>query len=268
MPHDPTHHLFQGTDACVSYWEWGSPDGQPILLIHATGFHARVWDETVARLPQHHRIIAVDMRGHGQSEKKGLLLDWSIPPKDIGELVTHLGLTNAIGVGHSMGALVALDCAARHGGLVSRLALLGVAPKMPVHPDLLAAAAADDPKAIDLICDWGHGPTGHLGGHRAPGLWMLGGAGQLLAASRPGALSRDLVNCNAYLEAVERAAAVACPTLLLLGERDKMTPARAGRKLAESIADAEVVVLPGTGHMMMLERPDETLDALKAFVAA
>ena len=63
MPHDPTHHLFQGTDACVSYWEWGSPDGQPILLIHATGFHARVWDETVARLPQHHRIIAVVFGG-------------------------------------------------------------------------------------------------------------------------------------------------------------------------------------------------------------
>lgn len=239
-----------------------------VVFLHGAGMDHTVW-ALQTRWFAHHgfSVLAVDLPGHGRSGGAPLpsvdaLADWTAV------LIAAAGLEEAMLVGHSMGALVALDCAARHGGLVSRLALLGVAPKMPVHPDLLAAAAADDPKAFDLICDWGHGPTGHLGGHRAPGLWMLGGAGQLLATSRPGALSRDLVNCNAYLDAVERAAAVACPTLLLLGERDKMTPARAGRKLAEGIADAEIVVLPGTGHMMMLERPDETLDALKAFVAA
>ena len=60
-----------------------------------------------------------------------------------------------------------------------------------------------------------------------------------------------------YLRIIRR------PTLLVLGADDKMTPARAGRKLAGSIAGAEVVVIPDCGHMMMTEKPDETLDALK-----
>jgi len=92
---------------------------------------------------------------------------------------------------------------------------------------------------------------------------MLGGAGRLLERARPGALSLDLINCNAYQGAEGDAAKVACPTLLVLGALDRMTPMRAGQKLAALIRGAEVVVLPGAGHMMMVEQPDETLDALR-----
>jgi len=56
---------------------------------------------------------------------------------------------------------------------------------------------------------------------------------------------------------------VACPTLLILGRDDRMTPAKAGRKLAGAISGAQVTEIAGAGHMMMLEKPDETLDALK-----
>lgn len=238
-----------------------------VVFLHGAGMDHTVW-ALQTRWFAHHgfSVLAVDLPGHGRSGGEPLtsvdaLADWTAI------LIAAAGLEAAALVGHSMGSLVALDCAARHGGLVTRLALCGVAPKMPVHPDLLAAAAANDPKAFALICDWGHGPAGHFGGHRAPGLWMLGGASRLLAASRPDALSVDLVNCDSYRAAGERAGQVRCPTLLLLGERDKMTPPRAGRKLAEAIAGAEAVVLPGAGHMMMLEQPDETLDALKAALA-
>ncbi len=239
-----------------------------VVFLHGAGMDHTVWALQTRWFAYHgFAVLAVDLPGHGRSGGAPLasidaLADWTAV------LIAAAGLEAAALVGHSMGALVALDCAGRHGGLVSRLALCGVAPRMPVHPDLLAAAAANDPKAFALICDWGHGPAGHLGGHRAPGLWMLGGADRLLATSRPGALSVDLVNCDSYQAAPERAAAVACPTLLLLGERDKMTPARAGRKLAAAIAGATVVELAGAGHMMMLEQPDQTLDALKdAFTA-
>jgi pimeloyl-ACP methyl ester carboxylesterase len=97
---------------------------------------------------------------------------------------------------------------------------------------------------------------------------MLGGAERLLAKSRPGALSVDLLACNAYADAEARAAAVRCPALFVLGALDRMTPAKAGQALAAKVANAKSVVLPGAGHMMMIEKPDETLDALKANLSA
>lgn len=124
MHADPRHAFFDGSDARISYWEWGTPSGRPILLIHATGFHARVWDQTIARLPESFRIISVDMRGHGQSEKKGLLLDWSLVAKDVGELVAHLDLKNVIGVGHSMGGHCLSQVARAHPGMFERLVLI------------------------------------------------------------------------------------------------------------------------------------------------
>ncbi len=59
------------------------------------------------------------------------------------------------------------------------------------------------------------------------------------------------------------AARIACPSLVLLGAQDRMTPAEAGRELAAAMPGARVVELADCGHMMMAEKPDETLDALK-----
>lgn len=142
MHADPQHSFFDATDARVSFWEWGDPAGQPILLIHATGFHARVWDETVARLPKSYRIISVDMRGHGQSEKKGLLLDWSLVAKDVGELVDHLGLANAIGVGHSMGGHCLTQIAKARPQVFERLLL--------IDPVMMSPAAYESSPYNDL----------------------------------------------------------------------------------------------------------------------
>ncbi len=164
-----------------------------------------------------------------------------------------------------MGALTALECAASLGNRLRALALLAVAPAMPVHPDLLAAAAANDPLAFELMTSWGHGRIGHRGGNRAPGLWLLGGGERLLQRVPPGALSCSLVACNAYPEArgLEVAAQIACPSLVLLGAQDRMTPAKAGHKLAAVMPGARVVEFADCGHMMMAEKPDETLDLLK-----
>lgn len=241
--------------------------GKPaVIFLHGAGMDHTVWALQTRYFAYHGRsVLAVDLPGHGRSGGTALasiaaLADW------VADLVAAAGLKDAALVGHSMGALVALEAAARHPAAVRAIALCGVAPKMPVHPDLLAAAAAGEHKAYELICDWGHGPAGHYGGHRAPGLWMLGGGERLLETAHAGALSVDLVNCNAYGEAEAGAAKVACPALLVLGSEDRMTPARAGQKLADLIPGAKVALLPGAGHMMMVEQPDQTLDALKGFL--
>ena len=124
MPREPVERSFSATGARLCYFEWGDPAAPPILLIHATGFHARCWDETIRSLPDDLRVIAVDMRGHGRSEKTGPMPDWTVPAKDIGELVAHLNIKDAIGAGHSMGGHTLVQIAAARPGTFQRLVLI------------------------------------------------------------------------------------------------------------------------------------------------
>ena len=103
-----------------------------------------------------------------------------------------------------------------------------------------------------------------LGGSQAPGLWMLGAAERLLERARPGVLFADLAACNNYEGGLEAAARISAPATLVLGERDLMTPLKAGRALGAALSDARVVVIPGAGHMLMAERPGELLEALSS----
>ena len=89
------------------------------------------------------------------------------------------------------------------------------------------------------------------------------GAQRVLQQSRPGVLFSDLNACNAYQNALAAAAQVKVPTTFVLGERDMMTPPKAGKTLAAATPNARTVVLPGAGHMMMVEAPDELLAALR-----
>ena len=77
----------------------------------------------------------------------------------------------------------------------------------------------------------------------------------------------DLTACSDYQDGPQAAAKVRCPALVIAGVADRMTPARHAAKLAEAIKGAQLVVLPDCGHMMMIEQPDATLNALVAFVA-
>jgi pimeloyl-ACP methyl ester carboxylesterase len=76
-------------------------------------------------------------------------------------------------------------------------------------------------------------------------------------------LFTDLAACNSYQNALTAAAQVKIPTTLILGERDMMTPLKAGKALAAAVPNASTVVLRGAGHMMMIEQPDEVLAALQ-----
>ncbi|MFZ5792284.1 MAG: alpha/beta fold hydrolase [Pseudomonadota bacterium] len=234
-----------------------------LLFLHGAGMDHSVWSLPARYFANHGRaVLAPDLPGHGGSE--GPLLD-TIPAMAewVIALMKAAHLPRAALVGHSMGALVALEAAARAPDRVEALALLGVAARMPVHPDLLAAARAGDHRAIDMIAAWAHGPVGQLGGQRAPGLWTMGAGVRVLERAPAGALAADLAACDAYRGAIEAAAKLRCPALLLLGAEDRMTPVKAAGPLVQALARAKRVVLPGTGHMMMSERPDETIAALK-----
>jgi len=233
------------------------------VFIHGAGFDHSTW-ALHTRWFAHHgfAVLAPDLPGHGRSEGSSLasiaeMADWTAA------LLGAAGVAKAHLIGHSMGSLIALETAARHPDKVSALSLIGTAATMTVGPDLLKAAQADDQDAIDMVSIWGLGFKAELGGSLAPGLWMHGGAQAVLRHCEPGVLFRDLSACNSYGNALAAAATLKVPTTLILGERDMMTPAKAGKALAAAIPHARTIVVPGAGHMIMAERPDELLAALK-----
>jgi lipase len=124
MSRQPVERYFNAAAARLCYFEWGEASAPAIFLIHATGFHGRCWDETVRAIPETYRVIAVDMRGHGRSEKTGPMSDWAAPAKDIAQLVAHLNLKGAVGGGHSMGGHTLVQVAAAHRGAFQRLVLV------------------------------------------------------------------------------------------------------------------------------------------------
>lgn len=234
-----------------------------IVLLHGAGFDHTAW-ALHSRWFAHHgfAVLAPDLPAHGRSAGAPLssiaeIADWTAA------LLDAAGVAKARLIGHSMGSLVALETAARHPARVSALGLIGTTGTMTVGPDLLKAAEADDPAAIDMMSIWGLGYQAELGGSLAPGLWMHTGAQRVLEKCRPGVLYRDLAACNAYQNALAAAAGITVPTVVILGERDMMTPAKAGKALAAALPNSRTVVLPGAGHLMMTERPDELLAALQ-----
>lgn len=114
------HLTANGHDLCV--FEWAG-EGAPILLAHATGFHARIWDEVVRRLPGR-RVIAVDLRGHGRSAKPSPPYVWDDLGVDIVDLLRALDLHDVVMAGHSMGGYIAVSAAAREPSRSAGLLLL------------------------------------------------------------------------------------------------------------------------------------------------
>ncbi|MDA0302565.1 MAG: alpha/beta hydrolase [Chloroflexi bacterium] len=106
---EPREFTRQVNGVTIVGFEWEG-EGAPVLLAHATGFHARVWDEVVRRIPGR-RVIALDLRGHGRSSKPVPPYSWHFFGQDVALLLDDLDLSHVIGVGHSMGGHTIADAA-------------------------------------------------------------------------------------------------------------------------------------------------------------
>ena len=237
-----------------------------VVFVHGAGNDHSVW-ALQSRYFAHHgwNVLAVDLPGHDRSGGEALpsveaLADW------LPAVLDAAGIGKAALVGHSLGSLAALECAARHPGRVARIALLGPAAPMPVSDALLDAAKRNDHLACELITSWSYSPGKQLGGGQMPGVWLAGNAMRLLERTQPGVLHADLLACHRYAAGIDRASQVRCPALVILGARDIMAPPKNAAALVAALADARVVTLPDCGHALMAEQPDAVLDALRAFL--
>ena len=233
-----------------------------VVFIHGAGLDHSGWGLQSRYFGYHGwNVLAVDLPGHGRSEGPPLhgvpaMAQW------IFEVLKSLKIEKATLIGHSMGSLVALECAARQPARVERIALIGTAYPMQVGEAFLDAARRNDHAAYDMETIWGHAAQVPLSGNPNPGMWMYGDTLARLRRLAPGVLYADLKACNDFrLEG-----SVACPALMVLGKRDVMTPVKAAAALKEKLPQAKTVVLDLSGHSLMAEAPDATLDALIAFL--
>ena len=257
--------LFEINDHVV-YAATGSRAPDPakatVLFVHGSGQDHSIWVLPTRYFARHDRnVLAVDLPGHGRSgggplETIESIADWLM------EVLDAASVKQAAIVGHSLGSLAAIAAAARHPDRVRAIALVGSTLPMPVSEALLEAAENDWHEAIDMLTIWGYSKSAQLGGSPTPGLWMLGAGVRLMERAGPGVIYNDLKACNEYVGGSEQAATVRCPALLILGERDLLTPPRSARRLAETLPDAETVILEGCGHAMLAEQPDAVLDQL------
>jgi pimeloyl-ACP methyl ester carboxylesterase len=236
-----------------------------VVLLHGAGMDHTVW-QFQARTFAHHGygVLSLDLPGHGRSDDPApsTITEYT---DTVAAILDSADVASAHIVGHSMGAFIGLELSARYPRKVRSLTLMGVSERMPVHPDLLAAAEANDHLAFDLVSSWSYTRTAHTGGHPTPGLWMMGATVRLLERSRPGVLHSGLAACSTYDTAPDRAAETTAPTLVLMGQHDIMTRPRGAEALAEAMPNATFVIVPDAGHMVMVERPDPVIDTLLTF---
>src|SRR5215217_3855941 len=110
---EPTHGFVDTPTVRLHYVDWGGP-GRPLLLVHATGFHARLWDPYVPGLSERFRVIALDQRGHGDSGRPVDGFNWSHSADDAHALIVALGIEGCVAAGHSSGGTAIAVCAGRY----------------------------------------------------------------------------------------------------------------------------------------------------------
>jgi len=157
----PQLHAITSNGIQMTCHEWRAPlRGEPptLLMVHATGFHSRVWDPVIQRLPGRH-VLAPDLRGHGRSEAAPFA-SWEAFGRDLAGLASAMDLQGVIGIGHSMGAHALVQAAAFEPRRFSRLLLVDPVVQAPadyhlppvpagtLHPAARRKRHFDSPKAM------------------------------------------------------------------------------------------------------------------------
>ncbi len=259
----------------LHYLDWGPPDGRPVLLLHGITGHARVWDHVAERLLPGRRVLALDQRGHGDSDpapdhdyRVGTMAD------DVAAFAGSLRLERFALLGHSMGGRIAIKYAADHAARLERLVIVDIGPDIALSGlqrvrDMMAQSPerieseewaveyvrkANPLQDVDLLrARVRHGlkrlPDGGLTWKYAKGLRDMMREGR-----------RDAVD---LWEPLGR---IPCPTLIVRGADSDILTAEVAKKMTERLPDGRVVEIAGAGHTVPADRPEEFVAQVRGFL--
>ena len=251
--------------ARLHYVDAGS--GPPVLFVHGFPLDATLWDDQVASLARSHRCLAVDLRGFGRSAgpvPEALTMD--AHASDLAELLDGLDTGPVALAGLSMGGYVALAMWELFPHLIGALALVNTRS----GADTDEGKAGRDAAAAALVATgrqaWAAGTADAL---LAPGAGVAARARFLqMAEGTPyPTIVAALMGMKARPDRTGLLGSIAVPTLVVAGADDTLTPPSDAEAMASAVPDAELVVIPGAGHLTPIERPDDVTAALEGWLA-
>jgi pimeloyl-ACP methyl ester carboxylesterase len=280
---EPAARFYESQGLQLHYADWGNEAAPPLILIHGGLDHCRNWDAVAKELQPHFRIVAPDLRGHGDSEwAKGSSYSLSDNVHDLTRLMRVLNVQDAAIVGHSMGGMIALAYAGTYPDRVSRLAVLDgaflsgsqpapIAERMSRWIDQLERISEHEPSAFKTIEEAAQRLSVrnrrltpalalHLARHGvrqdADGLyrWKFDHYQRARAPYR--------LTPEDYADLWSR---ITCPTLLMWGSESFLSDPEAAGLLAH-FRQAELVKLDGAGHWLHHDRLGEVLASLRGFL--
>jgi pimeloyl-ACP methyl ester carboxylesterase len=245
------------TDLYYQAYQADEPARKTLILIHGAGGDHLSWPTQLRRLSGF-QVYAPDLPGHGKSRGHGLQ---RIPA--YGEVVLNwmrdLSLPKVVLCGHSMGGAIALWLAVNYPELLHGLVLMSTGATLPVNLSLIEELATQVgfPTAVDNIVHWS------FSRRIEPGL--AENVKKQMLKLRPSVLAGDFRACDLH-DMKGELDQVKVPTLILVGDEDKMTPIRFSEELAEGIEGSELEVVKASGHMLAIEQPEVVAKMVRGFI--
>lgn len=244
-----------------------NPVLETVVFVHGASMDHSVWSHQSRYFAYHgYNVLALDLPGHRHSQGRLLskiedMAEWAVRILDRTPCrAIHL-------VGHSMGALTALETASMFNSdkhFLKSLSLVGFSYPMSVAPALMKEAKENPSKAFSMMTEWSH--ASKTGGEPVPGFWATGMQMSMMENNDKHAIYCNLQACDNYSGGEQAFKKIKCPVLFVSGKLDKMAPARLAMRIADKNNNATIELIPGCGHNLMFESPDGVLDSLKRFI--
>ncbi|MFD3679130.1 alpha/beta fold hydrolase [Streptomyces sp. NPDC058613] len=259
-----SERIVQRDGVRISCRDWGG-DGHPLVLLHGLAGHAGEWDEISRDLIRRYRVVAMDQRGHGASERRPRDLSRAAYVADVVAVVDQLGLRRPVLIGQSMGGNTAMLTAAAHPELISALVLVEAGPGGP-NPHTPAEIGG-------WLDSWPMPFPSREAAVRFLGGGLVGEGWAAGLEERDGGwwprFDRDVMVAslaeNAQRSSWDEWAKVGCPVLAVLGQNGIIPPQESEAMLRQQ-PDTTAVSVPGTGHDVHLEQPDVLHRLLQDFL--
>lgn len=246
--------------------DWGNPEAPPVLLLHGSNGHARLWDDVAAALANRARVLALDLRGHGDSDRPAppayRLTDYAA---DVCSVAEALRLPPLVLVGHSLGGLVTMLVAGEGRLPLRGAALLDIEANPPPYQAQHLNAAGLRParrfaSAEDVIAFEARSlpdvPRERLARVAMNGVRRLPDGMLAQKADREALVQFEQIDCRPWLPRI------ACPALVVRGANSTVMRGEVAKQMVAALPRGRLVEIAGAGHQLIIEQPEAVAAAL------